>query len=267
MGNYVLKTVLPSADSLDEQFILQTYSDDDTKVNQYTRKLPAWSLSSAPGFIMKDRPKPQRPVVMMSIPEASRLISPFAPLNDTKLTRLTIKLKDPSNTSQYQLLDQEFVAAGLTNGWVAYNFYDEKSTTQAEVKMILDIIFSAIILIVMFLAFFSLISSMTANLLDQTKEIGILRSMGYSKSRIKLLYFYEAFILVISSCLLGVLIGSTVGYAMVVQQSIFTSIPLDFYFPWTQFTMILVLSIICSFLSTWGPTTALLSREIADIFR
>ena len=56
---------------------------------------------------------------------------------------------------------------------------------------------------------------MSANLLDQTKEIGILRAMGFTKNRIKLLYFYEAFILVISSCMLGVMIGMAVGFTMV----------------------------------------------------
>jgi len=56
---------------------------------------------------------------------------------------------------------------------------------------------------------------MSANLMDQTKEIGILRSMGFTKNRIKILYFYEAFVLVIASCLLGVLIGIIVGYTMV----------------------------------------------------
>jgi ABC-type lipoprotein release transport system permease subunit len=57
---------------------------------------------------------------------------------------------------------------------------------------------------------------MSGNILDQTKEIGILRAMGYTQRRIKVLYFYEAFILVISSCLLGVLIGVIVGFTFTI---------------------------------------------------
>ena len=76
-------------------------------------------------------------------------------------------------------------------------------------------IFSVIISITMFLCFFSLCSSMSANLLDQTKEIGVLRAMGFTKKRIKMLYFYEAFILVMASSLLGVMIGTIVGFTMV----------------------------------------------------
>mmetsp|Transcript_5162 Transcript_5162/g.7942 ORF Transcript_5162/g.7942 Transcript_5162/m.7942 type:complete len:95 (+) Transcript_5162:3146-3430(+) len=91
--------------------------------------------------------------------------------------------------------------------------------------------------------------------------------MGYSKKRIKLLYFYEAFILVTASCLLGVMIGTIVGFTMVLQQVVFTSIPFVFYFPWTQFLLIMAISLVCAFLSTWGPTQQLVSKEIAYIFR
>ena len=96
---------------------------------------------------------------------------------------------------------------------------------------------------------------MSANLLDQSKELGILRAMGFTKFRIELLYFYEAFILVMASCLLGVMIGTIVGFTMVLQRTEFTNIPIVFYFPWAQFYMIMIISIFCAFLSTWGPTS------------
>lgn len=81
---------------------------------------------------------------------------------------------------------------------------------------IIDIIFYVTIAIIMFLCFFSLVASMTANMLNQSKEIGVLRSIGFTSYRIKILYFYEALILVLSSCLLGVVIGMTVGYTMAI---------------------------------------------------
>ena len=71
------------------------------------------------------------------------------------------------------------------------------------------------IAIMMFLCFFSLTAAMTANIYDQSKEIGVLRSIGLTKNRIRLLFFYEAAILVFAACLMGVLVGTTVGYTMV----------------------------------------------------
>ena len=89
-----------------------------------------------------------------------------------------------------------------------------------------------IIAITMFLCFFSLSSSMSANLYEQSKEIGVMRAMGMKKTRIYLLYIYEAFILVLASSLLGIMIGTMVGFSMTLQQILFTNIPLFFYFPW-----------------------------------
>ena len=73
---------------------------------------------------------------------------------------------------------------------------------------------------------------MTANLYEQTKEIGIMRAMGITKRRIISLYIYEAFVLVMASSLLGILIGTMVGFTMTLQQILFTDIPLFFFFPW-----------------------------------
>ena len=68
----------------------------------------------------------------------------------------------------------------------------------------------------MFLCFFALSANMSANLYEQTKEIGVLRSIGFTKCRIKMLYFYEAMVLVMASCVTGIMIGMVVGYTMTV---------------------------------------------------
>lgn len=119
----------------------------------------------------------------------------------------------------------------------------------------------------MFLCFFSLSASMSANLYDQTKEIGILRSIGITKTKIKLLYFYEALILVFASSLLGILIGVFVGWTFKLQMDLFLNQETSFYFPWLQMIEIFALSLLCAFFSTFGPTTELTRRNIAAIFR
>lgn len=108
---------------------------------------------------------------------------------------------------------------------------------------------------------------MSANLYEQSKEIGIMRATGLTKKRIYLLYIYESFILVLSSSLLGILIGTIVGFSMTLQQALFTSIPLVFFFPWQQFLVILFLSVLCALASTFAPTRDLVKREISAIFR
>ena len=73
---------------------------------------------------------------------------------------------------------------------------------------------------------------MSANLYNQSKEIGVLRSMGVTCYRIKLLYFYEALILVFSASMLGILIGTFVGWSLMLQMDLLLNFSNSFYFPW-----------------------------------
>ena len=108
---------------------------------------------------------------------------------------------------------------------------------------------------------------MSANLYDQTKEIGILRAMGVTKIKIKLIYFYEALILVFASSFLGILIGVFVGWTFKLQMDLFLNQESYFFFPTVQMIEIFGLSLLCAFFSTFGPTTELTRRQIASIFR
>ena len=119
----------------------------------------------------------------------------------------------------------------------------------------------------MFICFFSLSSSMSGNLYEQVKEISVMRSIGFTKNIIMKLYIYEAFILVISSSFSGVLIGTCVGWSITVQRGMFIGMPSPYTFPGKEFFFILTVSIICAFLSTYGPSKKLMNRSIPDIAR
>ena len=71
-----------------------------------------------------------------------------------------------------------------------------------------------LLIIAMILCFFSLSGSVTSNLFEQTKEISVLRALGLTKTRMILIYIYEAFAILMSSCLIGLIIGWIVGYTM-----------------------------------------------------
>ena len=63
---------------------------------------------------------------------------------------------------------------------------------------------------------------MSANILAQTKEISILRAVGLTKKRVISLYINEAFVLVLSSSMLGILIGTVLGFTLTLQRLLFT---------------------------------------------
>ena len=130
-----------------------------------------------------------------------------------------IKVNDPDDHGLIDKIMSELNAA--TPEYISANAVYQDKAKNATTFELLDLIFTVTIAIMMFLCFFSLTASMTANLYDQSKEIGVLRSIGLTKNRIRLLFFYEATILVFSACLLGVLVGTTVGYTMVLQENLF----------------------------------------------
>jgi len=91
--------------------------------------------------------------------------------------------------------------------------------------------------------------------------------MGFTKMRINLLYFYEALVVVFAACLNGILVGTIVGYAMMLQMNLLMDQTSSFFFPWVQLLEIFVLSLLCAFFSTFGPATKVTSKQIASIFR
>ena len=124
-----------------------------------------------------------------------------------------------------------------------------------------------LIVITMMLCFFALSANMSANLMEQTKELAVLRAIGFTKLRIQMLYFYESLVLVLASCTLGIFIGVAVGYTMTLQQKLLTDSNFGFFFPTQQFLVILGTSIVCAFLSTVVPANRLMSKQIAGLMR
>ncbi len=94
--------------------------------------------------------------------------------------------------------------------------YSANSVTQNKIENLMNKGFNAIIVMTMFLCFFALSANMSANLYQQTKEIAVLRSLGITKWRIRMLYFYEAMVLVLASCIMGIMVGMVVGYTMTI---------------------------------------------------
>ena len=118
------------------------------------------------------------------------MFGPFKSLNETWYRCLFIKMKAAPGSPDWQnsvnnfMLDAKSSLNETENNGIKYHNSLDNDDTMSQVTIILDSIFNIIIVITMLLCLFSLVSSMSANLLDQTKEIGVLRAMGFTKRRI-----------------------------------------------------------------------------------
>ena len=135
-------------------------------------------------------------------------------MDELVIKQLLIRVHD---SNDHAVID-EIVSALTASIGGDVDCYSQYSILEANQKALdlLNLVFYVTIGIMMFLCFFSLQASMTANLYEQSKEIGVLRSIGFTSYRISTLYFYEALLLVFASCLLGIMIGVLVGFTMVI---------------------------------------------------
>ena len=136
-------------------------------------------------------------------------------MDDIPFKHLLISMRDPSDTERTHQIATELIETSRKKLKIVEKH--QEIADSKRVQLIMDLIFYMAIFIMMFLCFFSLIASMSANLLEQSKEIGIMRAVGITGSRIKFLYFYEAAILVVAACVLGVMIGYIVGTTISMQ--------------------------------------------------
>merc|ERR1712000_784603 len=137
----------------------------------------------------------------------------------------------------------------------------------ATVDELMTYFFTTTTVVAMCVAFFSLIASMYANVREQTKELGVLRALGLTRPRLYRVYMYEAFTLVFSSSILGIIIGSTVGYTMVLQQALFTQRPLRFHFDAYLLLAVFLSSMLGAVIASLGPVRQVLQHSVVQVLR
>lgn len=121
-------------------------------------------------------------------------------------------MADPSDITNFNNLVRDLNTS--CNGNCIVIVPSSEADKNEWVQVTLDNVFTTIISVTMFLCLFSLIGSTSSNLYSFKQEIGVLRTLGLTKCRVSMLYFYESLILVLSSAILGILIGTALGNTM-----------------------------------------------------
>ena len=128
-------------------------------------------------------------------------------------------------------------------------------------------IFYIVSIIVLIFCIFNLTASMTINIYEQKKEISIFRALGTKKRHIIFIYIGESFILILSSSIIGSIIGSIISYTMALQWTLFTNVNVFFNLPYESLIIIFLFSIIGGILSTFFPAKNMLNNTIAELIR
>jgi ABC-type antimicrobial peptide transport system permease subunit len=107
--------------------------------------------------------------------------------------------------------------------------------------------------IALILAFFLLLISTTQNIKENVWEYGCLRAMGFTKAQGIRAFMYEQYSLVLSSLILGCLVGFILSAVVTAQFYLFLEYPFKFILPEGLLWTMVVMSLITTFFATLIP--------------
>lgn len=81
------------------------------------------------------------------------------------------------------------------------------------------------------------------------------------------LYIYESLAIVVSSIVLGTLLGIFTAIVLTLQFNLFSQMPFLFYFPTGLYFFVVILSLVVAVAGSYLPSNKLLKKEIALIMR
>ena len=139
--------------------------------------------------------------------------------------------------------------------------------TAKSVDIIFNIFVAIIAVIALSIAFFLLLISMTQNIMEACWEYGVLRSMGVTMAQGQRIYIYEAFMIVTSSSILGILSGFMTAMLVSSQFYMFIELPMQIKFPWLLLVIMLSIAIITTFVAVYLPVQQINKKQIASVLK
>jgi putative ABC transport system permease protein len=109
-------------------------------------------------------------------------------------------------------------------------------------------------------------NTMSINVIERTREIGMLRAVGATRDQIRRLILAESLLLSSLGSVLGVAVGLFLSY-FIVKVMVLAGFKLDFYFPINGIVIAIVLGIVVGILASITPARKAASTEIVEALR
>ncbi|KAK7200769.1 FtsX-like permease family [Novymonas esmeraldas] len=205
--------------------------------------------------------------VLVSVPAAVRQSGvPYLSCNVLGVNALFLRVRSPEDYGAVKGFLRRWLSARKLSHSVA-----DLTSSLADVRQvssIFNIFFFITQLTIMLICLFSLVSSMSANVLESSKEIGVLLCLGMSRTHVYRVYVWEAFVLVVASGSLGVLVGTATAATMLMQSALFNQIYVPFPFPYIQLALIVTMGVVSALTASVSPVRYLLKLpSITHILR
>ena len=112
-----------------------------------------------------------------------------------------------------------------------------------------------------------MIMTLSANIKDSMWELGVLRSMGCTRSQITRVMIFELISNTLSAMTLGYISGIVVSCLAIAQFYVTVELPVEIALPYPTMIVVGVCAILSLILGAKYGTSALFSRNIASILK
>eukprot|EP00741_Cyanophora_paradoxa_P007415 tig00001128_g7174.t1 len=129
------------------------------------------------------------------------------------------------------------------------------------------VFFNVVAVITITLCFFILWLSFTANVRENSWQLGVLRAVGVTAGQVARVFVYEAVCVVVACVASGTAVGLLVAVTLTLQFGLFTELPLAFDFPGALFALVVLLSLAAALLGSWLATRKFTAMEITRAMR
>ncbi len=164
------------------------------------------------------------------------LASDFQETNDMVIL---VKAKPHAD---YQAMEQQLRALFADYPTFSVMSFAEFKTSMD--KMIAQglVFYYLIVLLMAIPALLAMMNTLTINVIERTREIGVLRAMGALRKQVQRMILAEALLMAMLGALLGAIAGIWLAYLVVAGLS-FSGFVLTFQFPWVGITVALILGL------------------------
>lgn len=146
----------------------------------------------------------------VNLPAAQYLFSsPDSAVSPDMVNGIDAKLYDIGKSNEVKAKLEKMLPGDRVETW--YDLHKDLYQMMTIERIVAYIVLSLIILI----AAFNILGSLTMTVIEKRREIGVLKAMGATQSGIMKIYLFEGFVVGVVGSILGLLIGFGVGEAQI----------------------------------------------------
>ena len=196
------------------------------------------------------------------------------PAGDYYTSRIFIQLGNNYQKYDEKGIDSDEIEDAIREDYEdVYDFRTRNSYRQGgfqrEIFSIVEALFIVILTFAVVISLFGLTSAAYSTILERTREVGIIETLGLRKTKVSVMFIVESEIIMISAAVLGSLIGIILTWIFYLQIASFSTFPLMSVFtvPWDIILIELAVAGVACLIAMAGLVQRVQKMELMEIFR